>query len=465
MAYEDEEQQSGPVIPDFLRDPLGIPARRWPWMLAGLVVGLIVTGYLAWAWEPVYRSWASITIDTSRIPEELIRSTVEESDWGAVNALKLEVLTRDALNAWIEQFDLYPELRGDGRDPGEAIYALRSAIMVQQGGGFGGKRVAPSSQRSFNISVEYEDPKKAAQVTNAIADEFVKAGLHDRTQQAAVTADFLRRQLESSEKKLRAQETKIKEYIEAHRGELPEELNGNLRKLDQLQAQRQGLELRIAQTEQQLNALLSGETDPNSPQARLLSLRLELQHDLAIYTEEHPQVASLRRQIANIEAEIAGKGGIVPEGMTPQAMIAAQRRQLDLLHQQLGEVQTEAAEVDRRVANTPTRQDELNVLNREAGVLREEYMSFLRKVQEAELSRTVEAAQYAERIAVTDRANPPGVPEQPRWKLIVFGLAGALGAAVALGLGTEPLDPVIVAPDQLEHLTAAPVLGTMYRIA
>lgn len=463
MAYEDEELQNGQLIPDFLRDPLGIPERRWPWMLVGLAVGLLVTGYLAWAWEPVYRAMAAITIDSSKLPEEFIRSTVDDSDWGAVTGLKLEVLTRDNLSAWIDEFDLYPEMRAT--EPlGEVIYTMRTSIGLERGWGFGGKRYGQSSQRNFTVSFEYYEPEKAAQVANRLADRFVEAGLHERTQQATVTTDFLRRQLETSEAKLRAQEQKIKEYIEQYRGELPSELNANLKKLDRLQSQKQSLEQRIAAEEQQLQSLMAGETDPNSPQARLLKLRIELQRTLAVYTDEHPQVAALRRQIAAVEAEISGHGSAVPEGTTPQTMIAAQRRRLDLLNQQHAALEQEIDDVDGRVGRTPTRADELAVLNREASVLREEYMEFLRKVQEAELSQTVESAQYSERILVTNRAKPPVVPVDPRWKWIVMGLAGTLAATVGLGVLAELLDPVLVASDQLENLAGVPVLGTVHRI-
>ena len=42
--YDDYEGGGG--LPDFLRDPFGIPRRRWIWMLLGLVVGLGATaGY------------------------------------------------------------------------------------------------------------------------------------------------------------------------------------------------------------------------------------------------------------------------------------------------------------------------------------------------------------------------------------------------------------------------------------
>ena len=34
-------------IPDYIRDPLGMLRRRWPWMLAALGIGLAAGGYAA----------------------------------------------------------------------------------------------------------------------------------------------------------------------------------------------------------------------------------------------------------------------------------------------------------------------------------------------------------------------------------------------------------------------------------
>lgn len=465
MVQEEQEFQAGNMIPDFLRDPLGIPQRRWRWMVAGLVAGLIATAYLFWSWVPVYVATASITIDTGgKLPDEMIQSTVSESDWDRVSGFRADVFSNENLSKIIKELDLYPEERKTMR-MGEVVGLMRGSLGLDRGWGFGDKRYAPSDTRNFSVSFAYGEPQAAAQVANRLADRFVEVGLRERSKRASVTTDFLQRELARSEKELRAHEQKLKEFNEMYRGELPSELTTNLRKLDRLQSDKQSLQLRITQAEQSLNALMSGEGDPNSPQTRLLALRVELQKTLAVYTEEHPQVASIRRQIAATEAEIAGQGGLVPEGTSPVATLAAARRRLELLRQQLVDAEAEARVIEDRVARTPSRADELAVLNRETKVLRDEYMGFLKKVQTAELSQTVEAAQYAEEISVTRRARPPGAPIEGRLRPLALGLLASLALFLGAGVAVEFFDPVLVAQDQLESIADVPVLGAVHRIA
>ena len=90
-----EERERGAQIPDFLRDPLGILERRWPVMLAAVVLGLVGTVYVVAQAKLTYVSEATVLVTRQQIPDELVRSTVNEDSIGNINAMVGKVLSQD----------------------------------------------------------------------------------------------------------------------------------------------------------------------------------------------------------------------------------------------------------------------------------------------------------------------------------------------------------------------------------
>ena len=110
------------------------------------------------------------------------------------------------------------------------------------------------------------------------------------------------------------------------------------------------------------------------------------------------------------------------------------------------------------------RREELAAFEQRATVLRENYLQFLRKVQEAELAQSLESAQHGARISVLDRAAPPSRPQLPQWKIFAGGIAASLVLSIGLAILLELLDTVIVNTDQLELLVEKPLLGSVPRV-
>src|SRR5262249_6161347 len=149
---------------------------------------------------------------------------------------------------------------------------------------------------------------------------------------------------------------------------------------------------------------------------------------------------------------------------TVPSLIAAEQHTIEELKRQLAQTEADLADLDRRVAETPARQEELDGMVQREGVLRETYVSFLKKVQEAELSESLESAQHGERFSVIEQAEPPTKPSRSRLKYLAVGLVAALGLGSAVGIALELLDPVLVTPRQLERESGLPVLGSVPRI-
>jgi len=460
-----EENLEDGGIPDFLRDPVGLVRRRWRWMILVLAAGLIATGAIIISIPVRYLATASILISGQTMPEEFIRPIVaESSSFQRINELVGEMTSRERLLGLEKKHDLFPAERGVLK-PNELMMLVRAGIEVGTAQGFG-RRSRGDTSSIYTVSFRHARPAAAAAVANELAGDFAAVSVRLRGEQARVTTQFLRTQLVEKEAELRAQERKITEFKERYRGELPGELQTNLNKLERLAAERQSINRAISDAETRLAMMTSSGTpeSPNSPLARLAALRSQLAGQRSVYTDEHPNVLSLRRQIATLEKEIA-EGGPTASDPTRQILLGSTSRGIADMRKRLVEIAAETSDREARVARTPKREEEQGALQGHAEVLRNEYLSFLHKVETAELAQRLETAQQGERISVLDRALPPSEPERTRLKYLLAGLVGSLGLAALLGLGLELLDPVLVSSEQIEEHFGLPVLGSVPRIS
>jgi len=461
-AIDPFEREESASLPEFLKDPIRAIRRRWLWMLVALLVGLAATATVSLRLKPRYVASAILLVSSQQIPEEFVRPTVRDDSLQRINAMVGSVLSMSNLSRLIEKYDLYVSHR-ERHPVSEVVTVMRRRVDVELVPGVNPSRRSESASR-YSISFAGDDPEIAANVANDLASLFTESSIQRREQQARLTTEFLRGQLQHSEQELGEQERMIREFKEKYRGELPGELEANLRKLEQLQSQRQSLAMQVAETETRLATLMSA-TDPNSPEARLAALKSRLAEEISVHTDEHPNVTSLRRQIGALEAVIKrdSRSASNPYA-TRSTLVAAERRTIAQMRQQQEATETQLREIDVRVANTPKRQEELNTLDEKVGVLRDNYRQFLRKVQDAELAQNLESAQQGERVVVLDRAEPPTRPERDRRKYMLAGIVLAFGFSLGVGFLLELADPMVISPDHVEATLGLPVLGSVYRI-
>lgn len=463
MSDESAELEPG-GLPAFLKDPVGLLRRRWPWVAGVLALGVGATAAVVLSMPVTYLARATILMTSQQIPQTFVQPTVPDEPFQRINALVGEILSRERLQELIEKHDLYPETRRVA-PASEVVGLMRSNVDV------GGERgVGPQNRREtssiYAITFRHEDPQVAAAVANDLADLFTAASARMRGQQARLTTQFLRAELERTERDLREQDRKITGFKERYRGELPSELGTNLNRLERLGQQRQSLTQQIAEAETRLAMLSQTGADGNadSPAGRLASLKARLAEERAVHTDEHPNVVSLQRQIADLAQKIAS-GEVDPtEDPARGILIQSTRRSIDDMRDMLVQVNAEMAEREAAVARTAQREEELTALEDDANVLRENYLQFLRKVQAAELAESLESAQQGERVAILDRALPPTQPEKTRIKYLVAGIVGSLLLAATVGVGLELWDPVVVSAEQIQDQFDLPVLGSVPRI-
>jgi succinoglycan biosynthesis transport protein ExoP len=443
-------------LPSFLWDPGGVIRRRWRWMLATLLVGLLATGFAASQMKDRYRAGATVMIATQEMPEDFVRSTVRGDPFQRINAMLGEVLARRNLTTLIEEHGLYLGLQG-AVPLGDLANQMRGDISVEAEDGISG-RSRFETARLLRIEYESDDPETAAVIANRLAGLLVDEGIRLRSHQAALAANFMTSELERAEAELREHDKKITQFKQLHRGELPADLESSLRALTRLQEQRESLALQIAETESRLATLSAADVD--SPDAQLQQLNAELSDLLSRLTEKHPDVIAVRRQIRQTEALVAAGAGSSASA-SPSTLVSSSRRTLEELRRQRASGEVRIRELEQRVARIPERQEALEALEQKESVLQRTYTDFLRKVQEAELAQSLEQAQQGARISLVERAQRPLHPTRERWKVIGAGVFAAFVVAFAVGLLFELVDPVLLLPSDARFVEEIPILGSI----
>ena len=184
----------------------------------------------------VYKATTVILVQPQTIPESYIRSTVTATIIDRLSTISQEILSRTTLEKVIDEFNLYADVRK--KIPMEAIVEkMTKAIDVSVLKGIQVPTRSDQAQNAFSISYEGEEPRTVMMVTNKLASLFIEQNLRVRELQVESTSKFLIKELSSVEEQLAKKEQELKNFRQRYMGELPQQLDANLRILERLQQQ------------------------------------------------------------------------------------------------------------------------------------------------------------------------------------------------------------------------------------
>ncbi|MEW5816774.1 MAG: Wzz/FepE/Etk N-terminal domain-containing protein, partial [Spirochaetota bacterium] len=310
-----------------IQDYMAIGLRRKWCIIIPLVCAILVSFAVYKIIPKIYQATTMILVQPQKVPESYIRTTITSSIADRLNTIAQEILSRTRLEKIVQEFDLYTDLRKT-QPMEEIVERMRKAIRVHVQDRTLNDRV----QNTFSISFEGEAPKTVMAVTNKIASLFIEENLKFREMQAENTSIFLSKELGGLEEQLAKKEEDIKKFRQRHMGQLPQQLEANLRILEQSQQQLKATGERINVAEDR-GTILQGQIEqlkkleqptvsqPASPRETVASvqeisrerapedpiitqwnlLKRELEGAQSRYTDNHPDIINLKIKIANIE--------------------------------------------------------------------------------------------------------------------------------------------------------------------
>ncbi|MBN2332645.1 MAG: hypothetical protein JXO49_03875 [Deltaproteobacteria bacterium] len=483
MAFSDEKQQVQ------LQQYLDLFLRNKWLILLPFVLSTFCAFIFSLAIPNVYQASTTILVVPQNIPDNYVRSTVPSAVADRLQTLSQQIMSRTRLKQIIDRFGLYRE-EVEKSAPEEIIDLMREKIDVSV------NNRSHAGVNSFSISFQNPDPRMAMQVTNGLASLYIEENLKLRERQARETSNFLDRELAKLEEQLSEKERLLSDFKKAHMGELPDQQDANLRLLDRLELQYQtssaalaaakDRQIQLQQQLAQLNAanptvVVGGRLMTVDPDvAQLASMKEQLTVLKSRYTDAHPDVITLLREIAKLEQKVAEKqaaqksvvvgddtdaGQASPAFMETSAQLLAVKREISQLQTELTRLRAETLTITAKVENAPKREAELVALTRDYGNLHNNYQNLLDRKIEAQLSENLEMQQQGEQFKVLDPAEVPIKPFKPdRRKILLAGMVFGLALGVGLALLLEFSKKSFRYITDLESSINFPVLVTIPRI-
>ena len=497
------EKDQATIILAYVKDFSDIIGRRKWLIIIFIFLGIAVGGYLAWAKKDVYESSTTILVEQQKIHGDYVRSAIGASAGERVSTITQKVLSRTNLQKVIEEFLLYPEvLKTKGFELAIAKFRKNVAINTKHG--------ARGQLEAFTISFAHEDPMMAMKVTSNLASQYIDANIKIREQFIEGATEFIEQELLAAKEALDEKEKILSEYKLKYIGELPGQIETNLRTLDRLQEEKIQIQdsinsskLRMELLQKSIhdyesiagtlrefdNVSFSGSTSPGDPVAnRIAELKRELMNMSAEYTDSYPDIVSLKIQIKNLEKELVRRAealesenledgaDVIPgselepiDGAVFDPYLADLMSSKDELKMQtmglksrLSRVTKEMQGLTQRFERAPTREQELLVLERDYGNMSENYQHLHQKRISAKISENLDKRQKGERFRILDPANlPTKAAGLPRELIALGGFGGGLGLGLGLAMLLELLSPTFRRSEDVEVSLGFPMLATI----
>ncbi|MCP9469206.1 MAG: AAA family ATPase [Nitrospira sp.] len=468
--------------------------RRRKWMIVGAVVVCLAASVALYELLPkTYRSTTTILLEGQKIPENYVKTGVEGKVDSRLYAVQQIVMSRTLLAKIGEQFGLItPQMSSFERESVVQSLRQRTQVTKMRLGHLKGQ----DTTEGFTLSFDHTDPVIAMKVAEALAAQFIEQDLKLREQVLEGASEFLEQELRLAEAKLEEQEQAISAFRAKYMGELPQQMEANLRTLDRLQTEViaardnvqvaknkiEVLDQRIkeataaaAQGVTQAASSISGQpTHGGDPLlARLAELERNLTALSAEYRDNYPDIILLRKEIDAVKAQLALKYGVQKEEVQQGSPKLIDPIVLDLMRQRDEAVKDLEARQDRlrrlleqvkdyegRVERTPMREQELSILVRDYDNMQKNYQALLDKRLNARLAENLEKRQKGEQFRILDPANLPIAPESPKQYMILLGglvIGCGLGGGAAFSL--ELFRPAFRRVEQVEGLLGVPILA------
>ena len=457
--------------------------RRKDTIIAVSLVVIILAAFLAISLPDVYRSSTLILVTPQRLPSNYVASTVTSTIEQRMQAIAQQVLGRTMLERVIQEFDLFSS-RESQRSIDERVALLRARITL-----------AINRQDTFTLSFDADSPEIARQVTARLAALFIEENLKVREQQAAGTTSFINAEAERLRKELEEQEAEVNKFRAKYWYELPENRDANVKALDQLrrelensisrlatlQDRKSALEKQLAEGEMiateltMLGNLGIGPVASGTPSN--LSRTIELEALLKKYSERHPDVIRLKREIEATRGETEVQ---VPHKTLPDPSLATRFTLKTMLASQIGDLKTETnalqaktedlrpqiSLLQSRVDNTPLRAIEISKITRNYDITLRKYQDLLAKSLDSELSENMEKKQKGEQFQIVDRANIPQHPVAPnRQRILLIGLLLGIGGGIGLAFLLDNLNKSFKSNEELVGYSNVRLLAVLPTVA
>ena len=330
----------------------------------------------------------------------------------------------------------------------------------------------------LELNVTGPTPEKAREANQLLVEGFLNRLAELSHEESATTRKFLENRVVSAKSELSQAEDKLKAYQVAHKiystDDQMKGLADQITTLDKAKAQNQ-LDLETAQAAlSSINGQLAGAgaSIADSPaiqqyKASLVQLETTKAGYTGKYTDEHPKMQEVNKQIAetkaNLDKEIAAIiAQQAPSSNTVQQKLLADKfaneAAIAVANGRNSAIATLEAQNDQSISKLPEAQQGYIRVKRDADVAQEIYVMLSKRLEEAKVAEVM----VPNEVQVIDEATLPEHPIAPK-KARTLALAFVLGLVMSCGyvLAKELLNRKIRTASDVEEQLKLPVLGVV----
>jgi polysaccharide chain length determinant protein (PEP-CTERM system associated) len=449
--------------------------RRWLGAISAWVAA-VVLGVLALAIPERHEARARIYVDTQTVLKPLMSGLAFQPDIDQqVRMLARTLISRPNVERLARDKTIgLPQ--GDEAQMNRLIDDLTKAIKVELSGG----------NNLYQISYRDVDGQRANRLVTTLVGLFMDSSADSKRRDSEEASRFIDEQIRSYETKLTEAEGRLKDFKLRNmnvtvvnnqdyfaRMSLMTDDIGRLKvALAAAEQSRDALKRELASTEPQVADAAAAATPVMSltPEldARLDTQRRQLDEMLRRYTDEHPDVQSTRRTIAQLEAQRnREQDGARSSGQSPSRARAAaaaanpmfQRLRVSLaeaeanvasLRGQLGSQSVRLEEIKSQAGRVPQAEAELAQLNRDYDIIRKNYEQLVSRREAASLGVKIDQQSS---LADFRLVEPPRVQPKPvfpsRFQMAVGAMLLSLAIGMAAAYAASLLNPTFANESEL----------------
>ncbi len=420
---QNDEDEGGGLL---VHLPAIVGQRLW-WLIVPAVIFLIAGIAAAFLLPTVYRSTATLLVESPQLPEDISGEQTTDIVDQRIAKIRQQVLSRPDLIELIQKHGLYIEKRGNNslsavieEMRGSTAIAPVTAELQQNANG-------RSSTIAFSLSFDYPVAAKAQAVAQDMTEQILLIDATKNAEQATNTVQFLTDQAGELQTQIATLEASLS-GLKARNGQVLSSAGMTMLGMSGGNYDAQIISL------QRENVMLNSQRDMTKTAADrdplVANAEAQLAAARAAFSDSHPDVAIARRRLAEAKALASTNQQRLPVDTIAQ--------QIASNNAQIAAMQSAKAQENARVSATigaqsraPLIMEQIAQIQQKLDGLNGQYTGVAARLLTAQANEKAENEQRGERLSVIDPPVAPEDPESPNRPLLI---AGGLAFGISLGL-------------------------------
>ncbi len=364
-----------------------------------------------------------------------------------------------------------------GKLPESALEEFKTNINIKVDG-----------EHTFQLAFDALDRNEAMNVTNKLAELFTQQASAKREEKNDEAEGVINGQIDALTKRLEQQGKQLHDYKGQNAHELPEHVDDNIRAAQEAKQEFHDREMKISDEEAKKTSIQKEILDleakgvvqqpmvheKTAAEIKLDDLRITERELSGRYTSQHPDVIKVRRQIADLEKEIASqpvKGRTEPSAtyikyLELKSELDGINQRVEGYRRDMHRISADLASASHRVEAAPQHEKVIEDMKREYQVGESQFHALLDKQLDAKLAKGLASSDSGIAFAIVEPANLPTTPFSPqRERLLLMGICAGLGLGLVMAFVLEQNDTTFGTVDDFQAYTTLPVIGVIPNVS